>query len=288
MGVMARLAAGAALALGVAVPSPGAEPLVRPLAGIKTWAAYYGAAAESAAALARFDLVALDPGAHPSLPEVKRHGALVVMYVSLGEVNVNHPTFADIRAEPWVLDANPNWPEARRLDVRAAGYRQWLLTRVAAPALAGPVNGLFLDTPDTPIELERENPRAFTGMTAALEEALRALRAAHPRALLVLNGGLPLVERAPGLVDAVAVESIWTDYDFATRRYRPRAAAAAEARAARLGALAARGVTVLTLEYASPTDGAWIEGLVATSRGRGFVPYVATIGLDRVFTFTVR
>lgn len=288
MGVMARLAAGAALALGVAAPSPGAEPLGRPLAGIKAWAAYYGAAAESAADLARFDLVALDPGAHPPLEAVKRHGALVVMYVSLGEVNVNHRTFGEIGAEPWVLDANPNWPEARRLDVRAAGYRRWLLTRVVEPALAGPVNGLFLDTPDTPIELERENPRAFAGMTAALEDTLRALRAAHPRALLVLNGGVPLVERAPGLVDALAVESIWTDYEFATRRYRPRAAADAEARAARLQALAVRGVTVLTLEYASPADGPWIDRLLVTSRGRGFVPYVATIGLDRVFTFSVR
>lgn len=288
MGIASRtLAASAAILLGAAPAVVGREPL-RPLAGVKTWAAYYGASPAAAADLARFDVVALDPGAHPPLDAVKRHGATVLMYVSLGEVNVHHPAYPPIANEPWVLDANPNWPDARRLDVRAPGYRRWLLERVVAAALAPGVHGVFLDTADTPIELEREHPRRFHGMTAALAEVIATLRAGHPRALVVLNGGLPLAERAPASVDAVVVESIWTDYDFGARRYRPRAGGDAENRAARLERLAALGVPVLTLEYAAPDDRAWIERLISQARARGFVPYVSTVGLDRVFTVTLQ
>jgi len=261
---------------------------VRLLGGIKTWAAYYGSDREAASELARFDLVALDPVGAPLLGAVKRHGSLVVMYVSLGEVNTGLPAYREIQGESWVLDANANWPDARMLDVRAPAYASWLLSKVIAPALAGPVNGLFLDTADTPIELERENRQKFAGMTAALEAVLRKLRATHPRALIVLNGGLPLAERVPTLVDAVAVESIWTDFDFATKRYRPRDSADAQARAARLDRLVARGVPVLTLEYADPADRPWIDTLIRRARDHRFVPYVSTIGLDRVFTFTLR
>ncbi len=261
---------------------------VRLLGGIKTWAAYYGSDREAASELARFDLVALDPAGAPLLGAVKRHGSLVVMYVSLGEVNTGLPAYSGIQGESWVLDTNPNWPDARKLDVRAPAYLSWLLSKVVAPALAGPVNGLFLDTADTAIELEREQPQKFGGMTVALETVLKTLRAKHPRALLVLNGGLPLVERAPALVDAVAVESVWTDFDFATKRYRRREAADARERAARLDRLVARGVPVFVLEYAEPTDRPWIDTLIQRARDHRFVPYVSTIGLDRVFTFTLR
>ena len=181
--------------------------------------------------LARFDVVVLDPHAHPPLPLVKRHGSLLLTYVSLGEVNTSHPEFAAIAGEPWVLLANPSWPDARRLDVRAPAYERWLLDRVVPAALAGPVNGLFLDTADTALDLEQTDPRRFAGAAQALERVLVELKRRHPRALLMINGGLPVAERLPTVLDAVALESIWTDYDFKAKAYRVRPAEEAESRA---------------------------------------------------------
>jgi len=153
VGLTRRLLA-LALALGLggtSVParSVAAASPVRPLAGVRTWVVYYGDAPEAARDLARFDVVVLDPHGHPPLPLVKVHGSLVLTYVSLGEVNTQHPEFAAIAGEPWVLAANPSWPDARGLDVGAPAYERWLLDRVVPAALAGPVNGLFLDTADS-------------------------------------------------------------------------------------------------------------------------------------------
>jgi uncharacterized protein (TIGR01370 family) len=292
VGVTRRLLA-ALLALGLggaSAPAGGvsAPAAGRPLAGVRSWAVYYGSALEAAMDLARFDVVVLDPYGHPPLDAVKRHGTLVLMYVSLGEVNANHPQFAGIGGEPWVLSPNPNWPEARRLDVRAPAYERWLLERVVPAALAGPVNGLFLDTADTALELERAEPRRYAGAAAALERVLGELKRREPRAILLLNGGLPLAERLPRVVDAVAMESVWTDYDFEAKRYRARPREEAEARAGLLQRVAARGLSIFTLEYVSEGEDAHRIGeLIRRSRELGFVPYVSTIGLDRVSTHTL-
>ncbi|MGH7367984.1 MAG: endo alpha-1,4 polygalactosaminidase [Candidatus Rokuibacteriota bacterium] len=292
MGLTQRLLA-AALALGLGgtptpayTASPG--PPARPLAGVRTWAVYYGSAPDAAGPLARFDVVVLEPNGHPPLAAVKRHGSLVLMYVSLGEVNTHHPEFARIAGEPWVLAANPSWPDARLLDVRAPGYERWLLERVVPPALAGPVNGLFLDTADSALELERVDPKRYAGMARALERVLTELKRRHPRALLLLNSGLPLAERLPRVVDGVAMESVWTDYDFKARAYRARPAEDAESRAELLARITALGLPVFTLEYTGDEGNPdWPAELIRRSRGRGFVPYVSTIGLDRVHTHTL-
>ena len=289
MGLRRRLVALTLVVSGVAGSASGdgagaAGP--RPLAGVRTWAVYYGAAPEAARDLARFDVVVLDPHGHPPLPLVKRHGSLVLAYVSLGEINTQHPEFAAIAREPWVLAANPSWPDARGLDVTAPAYERWLLDRVVPAALAGPVNGLFLDTADSALERERSEPQRYRGTERALERVLTALKRRNPRALLLLNGGLPLAERLPEVIDGVALESIWTDYDFKNKTYLVRPAAEAEARAALLGPVTALGLPVFTIEYAAG-GGPAAADLIRRSRARGFVPYLATIGLDQVSTRTL-
>jgi hypothetical protein len=277
-----RVAAGVALVLLLTLPADATR--VNPLGSIRTWAVYYGAMPEAADDLARFDLVVIDPVRHPPLPAVKRLGALVLAYASLGEVNVNHPAFSEIADAPWVLGANPHWPEARRLDPRPEPYERWLLERVIGPALDGPVHGLFLDTADTALALEEEAPARYGGVKAALERTLRLVRERHPRVVIVLNAGLPLAARLGPVIDGIALESVWTDYDFGAKRYLRRDLPAAEARAAELAAVARRGVRALTLEYTDPDETAWTADVLSRSRARGFVPYVATIALDRVFT----
>ena len=292
MGLTRRLLS-AVLALGLGgatAPAGGAStsPPIRPLAGVRTWVVYYAAEADAAPDLARFDVVVLDPHGHPPLPVIKRHGAVVLTYVSLGEVNTSHPEFAAIKGEPWVLAPNPSWPDARRLDVRAEACQRWLLDRVVPAALAGPVNGLFLDTADSALDLERTDPTRYAGMAQALERVLGEMKRGNPRALLMLNGGLPLAERLPRGIDAVALESIWSDYDFKARAYRVRPAEEAEARAGLLGRVAALGLPVFTLEYAAADPAArWPAEMIRRSRARGFIPYVSTIGLDRVSLLTL-
>ncbi len=114
------------------------------------------------------------------------------------------------------------------------------------------------------------------------------LKRRHPRALLMINGGLPIAERLPTVLDAVALESIWTDYDFKAKAYRVRPADEAESRALLLARVVALGLPVFTLEYTAADRGApWPAELIRRSRARGFIPYVSTIGLDQVSTHTL-
>jgi endo-alpha-1,4-polygalactosaminidase (GH114 family) len=104
----------------------------------------------------------------------------------------------------------------------------------------------------------------------------------------MINGGFPLAERLPTVLDALALESIWTDYDFKAKAYRVRPADEAESRALLLARVVALGLPVFTIEYAAADRGApWPAELIRRARARGFVPYVSTIGLDQVSTHTL-
>ena len=48
------------------------------------------------------------------------------------------------------------------------------------------------------------------------------------------------------------------------------------------------GAIILALEYAPPDDAAWTQSLIAKTRAAGHIPYISTIGLDKVFTQTLR
>ena len=90
------------------------------------------------------------------------------------------------------------------------------------------------------------------------------------------------------MIDAVALESVWTDYDFEARSYRARPAAEAESRADLLARVGALGLPAFNLEYAPAVgDAGWSAELIRRARARGFVPYVCTIGLDRVDLHTL-
>ena len=287
MGLTRRLLA-AALVLGLGGASAPAASPSRPLAGVRTWVVYYAAAPEAAVDLARFDVVVLDPHAHPPLPLVKRHGSLLLTYVSLGEVNTSHPEFAAIASEPWVLSPNPSWPDARRLDVRAPAYERWLLDRVVPGALAGPVNGLFLDTADTALDLERADPRALQGRgpgaraRARGDEAPPPAGAAHDQRWSPHRGAAP--DRAGRGRARVHLDRL---------RFQGQGLPGAAGRrggvaGAAPGPRGRAGPAVFTLEYTAADRGApWPAELIRRSRARGFIPYVSTIGLDQVSTHTL-
>ena len=133
------------------------------------------------------------------------------------------------------------------------------------------------------------DPRRYAGAARALERVLSELKRRNPRMLLLLNGGLPLAERARAASSTGWRSSRCGPTTTSRRRaYRVRPAEEAEARAALLGRVAALGLPVFTLEYAPGGGGPGPADLIRRARARGFVPYVSTIGLDQVSTHTLR
>ena len=249
----------------------------------KSWVVYYGAE-PAGAQLAPYDIIVVDGGYTGPLGELKARGAMVLAYLSLAEVSKQRAHFAQAQQAGLLVKENPNWPGAWMLEVRDERWRAMVVEQLAPALLARGFDGLFLDTVDSALHLEATEPKTYGGASDAAVDLILRLHRSAPRAKLMLNGAVPLLARLRGAVDMVAVESSMTDWDFARKTARWRRPDERKWATDRLAKarLANGDLRVFTLDYWPVDDAAGRARIYREQRAAGFVPYVATIALDRV------
>lgn len=249
----------------------------------RNWVACYHAEVPPES-LRGFDLIVVDGAYRGDVARLKRDGAVVLAYISLGEVASSRPHFDRAKAAGLLVAENANWPGAWMVDVRKPAWHAMLVDEVAKGLLARGFDGLFLDTVDSSLNLEKSRPKEFAGMGAGVVALVARLRARHPAMALMLNGALPLVGPLRDHVTMVAMESSFTTWDFATRRARLRTPdelawvrnVVAKARDAN------PDLKLFSLDYWDPGDAQGLRSIYRHQRAQGMIPYVATIALDRV------
>ena len=232
---------------------------------------------------AGYDLVVLDSDAHPSLTALTRHGS-VLAYLSVGEVANHRGYFAAVKAEGILLGENPNWRGSFFVDVRDPRWQQRVIGQLVPAVLASGFSGIFLDTLDDPVALERANPERYHGMTAAAASLVKTLRHAFPQIRLMVNRAYELMPEIARLIDYLAGESVYTTYNAAHRGYiRVMAAQYREQLALMRQALRWNPkLRLCSLDYWDPNDRKEIRHIYQVERANGFAPYMATPELDRI------
>lgn len=248
----------------------------------RNWVAYYGTDLPPHE-LRGFDVVVVDPEYRGAIAPLQADGAKVLAYLSLGEINASRPQFANAKSAGVLLQENPNWPGAWMVDIRKPEWHA-IAEDMAAALLAQGFDGLFLDTVDSPLHLEATDPKQFAGMKTAAAQLLGRLHARFPSARLLLNGATELAGPCKGQVDWIAIESSLTDWDFAAKQARwrrpdERAWALNRMRQAKADN---PQLVLFTLDYWDAADSLGIARIYREQRAAGFVPYAATIALDRV------
>ncbi len=249
----------------------------------RTWVAYYGTDAPPEL-LQNYDVAVVDPGYAGDLAVVRASRTVVLGYLSLGELNDQRSQFAAARDQGLLLRENPNWKGAWFADIRKPGWQRLVVDEMATAILARGFDGLFLDTLDSAMHLEATDPKRYAGMADAAVATLLALHERHPKARLLVNGAIPLAGRVVPAVQWFAVESSLTDWDFASKTARLRRDDERKWATDRLAAarVANPQLLVFTLDYWNVADRAGVQAVYRRQRQAGFVPYVATIALDRV------
>lgn len=261
-----------------AAPASAAE---RPdLSRAARWACFYGANL-SVRAWSALDMAVVDPDSF-SLPASS--GPVRLAYVSAGEADERRSFWPKVRGKPWVVEPNPDWPGAHRVDVRSAEWRKLLIGTAVPAALAKGYQGVMLDTLDVAEYFESSAPARFAGSLDAAAGFVLDLRAARPDALILVNNGLPLLPRIGPAIDGVLVEDLYTSC-LPSETCRPSAPAVRDAKEAALTAFAkATGRPVFVLVYArlSQRGERWVKNAVRRARQKGFLPYVADPNLERL------
>lgn len=247
------------------------------------WGIDYGPATDPQLARA-CRLLVLEPHHPRSIAALRGPGSSLLGYVSLGEVERSRPYFADLDHAGALGAVNPNWPDARMADLRHAAWTAALLDRVIPAILALGYDGLFMDTMDNAEAMERQDPTGNAGMIAAGAALILAIRARFPKIQLMLNRGYAVLPTVATAIDHVLGEAMASRWNFAAKRYELLVDSDWQWQADHLRAARLRNpkLTLATLDYWDPADTRQVAALYRRERAAGFMPYVATLALDRL------
>lgn len=265
------------LALPLLACSPHA--LVQP----HSWVAFYGTDAPPEL-LQDFAVIVVDSGFLGKVAPLKAKKSTVLAYISLGELNAQRAQFAEAQKMGLLVLENPNWPGAWMVDVRDPRWHALVVDVLASPLMARGFDGFFLDTVDSALNLEQQDPQKYKGMRAGVIQLIQRLHHKFPQAKLLMNGALGLVADLQAEVQMVAVESSLTDWNFQTktpswRKPDDRTWALNQMHKAKA---ANPHLQIFTLDYWNAADKPGVAAIYQQQRADGFIPYVATIGLDRI------
>ena len=251
------------------------------IARYERWAVYYGAALPYDT-FAAYDTLAFDSDAYPDFSDRKREGQIILGYLSTSEAEEYRTYYGDIAAMDVFLQPSEAWDAHTVIDIRKQEWQDYFVNTLVPRVLAKGFDGIMLDTIDTPLYLEAEHPEAFAGMREAAIRLIKAVRAAHPEAKLMLNRGFPILSDIAEDVDYVLAESILVNYNSGDPRYFPQEIYDEYTAALTNAKKENPDLKVMTLDYwdMAPTGRQEIRRIYARQRSHGFIPYVTTIDLS--------
>ena len=272
----------AAPAMLAAVTGAGRSAQARGAAPHRRFVVYYGRAGHDA--IRDYDLAVLDSEVEAEIPSHRSPGGTLLGYLSLGEIHHGRDCFAEVDREGLLLEANPNWPDARLVDMRAARWRDRVVEQLVPGILERGFDGLFFDTLDNAEALERRDLARFAGMVAGAAELVRSVRRRFPNLPIMVNRGYAVLPRIAGQFDMLLGESVRTTFDARSKAYRavPEEGYLWQVQKMREARERDRRLRLFSLDYWHPEDGAGIARTYAVQRANGFVPYVGPFDLTRV------
>lgn len=258
-----------------------AAPAPPRLAAAERWACFYGRILSSAA-WNSLDLAILEPEAFTLPPST---GPVPLAYLSVGEANDSRGFWKDIAGKPWIVEANPEWPGAHRVDMRSEEWRRLIFDTMIPPMLAKGYKGVMLDTLDVAGYFESSAPARFPGSRAAAVDLILEMRLRHPDLIILPNNGLDILPRVEGAVDGVVVEDLYTHCPSGDG---PCTATPASRRDEKEKVLiefrrrTGKPVFVFIYSRLSERHDPFVTRAVKRALSHGFFPYISSIHLDRL------
>lgn len=229
-----------------------------------------------------YSVLVLQPNNTLPLSTLKTQGKALLGYLSLSEVYKEDPFFAQLQSAGLLVEENPNWPGTYLVDFRSKEWIQHLLTEKIPRLIQEGFTGIFIDTVDDVVELERLSK--YEGATQAAIQLIKAIRQAYPELTLMMNRGYKVLPFIAKDIDSVVGESLLTTYDFHRKAYQFVAEGDHQTQLTMLKTAQKENpkLAVYTLDYWDPQDAQGLKTIYQQERAQGFNPYVATINLDQI------
>jgi uncharacterized protein (TIGR01370 family) len=231
-----------------------------------------------------FQKLVLDSESHPPLQRLGEQGKQLLGYLSLGEIKRSSPYFQVLQKQGLVLQENANWKDSYTIDLRNPAWGKIVIGYVIPQILRSGFDGIFIDTLDSPLELERSSPQKYKGMNEAATNLIMAIRMHYPTMPLMVNRAYKILDKIAPSIDMELGESVYADYDFTHKTYGKVEPSLYHEQVSLLQQAKQTNpkLKIYTLDYSDAKNEQVIADIYRTQRKNGFIPYVATVELDKV------
>ncbi len=249
----------------------------------KKWLLFYGEKAPFEV-LSNYQLLVLESHNHPPLAGLIEQRIPVLGYLSLGEVGSERPYFDQLKQDKLFLGENPHWKGSHFVDLRDRRWITLVIEKLVPAILFQRFDGIFIDTLDNAGFLEQQDGFHHSGMKTAAINLIKAIRLHYPHIKIMVNRAYDLLPDLLPYIDMVLGESMYSTYNFETKKYELVAPEVYQERVKFLKKMQSEkpALEVYTLDYWNLEDTKKIKEIYKFERNNGFNPYVATIELDTI------
>lgn len=231
-----------------------------------------------------YDLIVFDSDHHPPLAPLKAQGKTLLGYISLGEAETYRSYFKTIKKKKLLLAANKAWKGHYVIDVRKSEWQAMVLDELIPTILAQGFDGIMIDTIDSVIQPEIDDPTTYAGMQGSAILLIANIRARYPNIKIMLNRGFEILPEVAPYIDMVMAES--TLGDWQPKAKKPKLIEMEHAqyvKQLKAAQLSAPSLKIYSLDYWPANDIAGIKHIYTTQRAQGFIPYVGPLDLQSVW-----
>jgi len=250
---------------------------------IDNWAVYYSDK-EPISEFQKYSLIVFDSDYHPDIDALIDEGKIVLGYISLGEIEKSRWYYSKIKKTGILLNENKYWKGSYFVDVRSHIWINFVIGYLVPNLIQKGFSGIFIDTLDNPAELERRDSKKYKGMTESAVRLISAIRLNYPSIKIMLNRGYEILPKVAKYINYELGESIYTDYDFKTKKYEyvEKKLYSEQVEILKNAKNINPELEIFTLDYWNKDDKKTISDIYKTERANGFIPYVSTIKLNEL------
>ena len=229
--------------------------------------------------------IVFDSSYHPQIKPLISQDKIVLGYLSIGEIESIRGHFTSAKSQDLLLQENKIWKGSYFVDLRKPEWAEILIEKEIPRILNQGFNGIFLDTLDNPIELESSDPKKYSGMKDAAINLVKWIHTHYPKTKIMVNRAYPLLPEIAPYINYVLAESLYTTYNFNTKKYSIRPQKDYFKDVAYLQKLNKKhpNLQIFTLDYWYPSDTKTIQNIYEMEQKNGFTPYVSTILLNKLY-----
>lgn len=255
----------------------------KPIVTQKPWAVYYTDKLP-VSAFDPYDLIVFDAQEHPQLKPLSDRGKTLLGYLSLGEIEKIRPHYRAVKSQNILLNENKNWPGSYFVDVRNKFWAKRVIEELIPQLLHKGFHGIFVDTLDNPIELERQDPEKFKGMRDASITLIKAIRYHYPQIPIMINRAFEILPELGEHITMVLGESMYSSYNFSSKKYQKVNENEYRDLVSKLQDFKKSfpKIRIMSLDYWNLEESDEIKKIYNVQRANGFEPFVSVLKLDRL------